>query len=122
LDLGIEAVVELAAEEAPVVTPRELVYCRFPLIDGGGNRPELLGLAGRTVAGVLAAGGAAPVCCGARPGPAAGGAAGAPAGRHGEPPESCLLRVTAHHPADVAPRLWADLLEVWPQAQALASA
>jgi hypothetical protein len=70
----------------------------------------------------LAAGVPTLVCCGAGLSRAPGVVAVALAIVHGEPPESCLLRVTAHHPADVAPRLWADLLEVWPQAQAQALA
>jgi len=39
---GILAVIDLALNEPPVVLPRELVYCRFPLIDGGGNPRWLL--------------------------------------------------------------------------------
>ena len=34
---GIEAVVQLAVDEPTVATPRELVSCRFPLLDGIGN-------------------------------------------------------------------------------------
>jgi protein-tyrosine phosphatase len=49
-DAGIQAIVQLAAEELPVLPPRDLVYCRFPLLDGGGNDPPLLRLAIRTVA------------------------------------------------------------------------
>lgn len=37
LDAGIEAVIDLAFEEAPVAMPREIIYCRFPLIDGAGT-------------------------------------------------------------------------------------
>ena len=37
LDLGIEALVQLASEEPPVQPPRELIYLRFPLIDGSGK-------------------------------------------------------------------------------------
>ena len=39
LRLGIEAVIDLAIEEPPLVFPRETIYCRFPLIDGAGNAP-----------------------------------------------------------------------------------
>lgn len=34
---GIEIIVDLAAEEPPAVLSRDLVYCRFPLLDGGDN-------------------------------------------------------------------------------------
>ena len=36
-DSGIEAVIDLAYEEQPAQLPRKLIYCRFPLNDGGGN-------------------------------------------------------------------------------------
>jgi hypothetical protein len=40
--LGIAAVVDLAIEEPPAVAGHEMVYCRFPLIDGSENPPWLL--------------------------------------------------------------------------------
>ncbi len=42
LGLGIEAVVDLAMEEPPIQFPREVVYCRFPLVDGAENSPDVL--------------------------------------------------------------------------------
>jgi hypothetical protein len=42
LRLGIAAVVDLAIEEVPAVAGHEMVYCRFPLIDGAENQPWLL--------------------------------------------------------------------------------
>lgn len=50
LDTGIQAVVQLAAEEPPLQLPRELTYCRFPLVDGPDNERKLLSLAVTTVA------------------------------------------------------------------------
>ncbi len=41
-DNGIRAIVQLAMEEPPIQTPRELVYLRFPLIDGAGNGRDIL--------------------------------------------------------------------------------
>ena len=38
-DAGIAAVVDVAFEEPPAQLPRGLIYCRFPLNDGGGNAP-----------------------------------------------------------------------------------
>lgn len=40
--LGIGALVDLAVEEPPAVAGHEMVYCRFPLIDGSENPPWLL--------------------------------------------------------------------------------
>jgi len=36
-DLGIQAIVQLAAEEPVVQAPRDLLLFRFPLVDGAGN-------------------------------------------------------------------------------------
>jgi len=41
-ELGIEAVIDLAYEERPGQLPRKLIYCRFPLNDGGGNKEATL--------------------------------------------------------------------------------
>ena len=52
-DAGIEALVNLAAEEKCDRPPRELLYLRFPLIDGIGNRSGWLDLAVTSVANLL---------------------------------------------------------------------
>jgi protein-tyrosine phosphatase len=65
LDAGIQAVVDLAIEELPVAVTRELIYCRFPLLDGAGNPPWLLRAAVETVVAFLRAGVPTLVCCGA---------------------------------------------------------
>lgn len=49
----IRIVVDLAAEEPPAVLSRDLVYCRFPLVDGGDNPDWLLRLAVETVADAI---------------------------------------------------------------------
>ena len=41
-DAGIKAVIDVAYEERPAQIPRQLIYCRFPLNDGGGNDPNTL--------------------------------------------------------------------------------
>ncbi len=64
LDAGIAAVIELADSEPLATLPRELVRCRFPLTDGGGNPPWLVRLAVEAVAGLLRAGVPTLVCCG----------------------------------------------------------
>lgn len=42
LAAGVHAVVDLAAEEPPLSPTRDLVYARYPLVDGNGNEPKLL--------------------------------------------------------------------------------
>jgi protein-tyrosine phosphatase len=53
LKVGIVAVVDLAANELPLVFNRDMVYCRFPLVDGAGNLPWIVQGAVRTVAQFL---------------------------------------------------------------------
>ena len=55
LDADIEAVVDLAMEEPPVALTRELVYLRFPLLDGEGNPVWLLRSAVVAVSQLIAA-------------------------------------------------------------------
>jgi protein-tyrosine phosphatase len=55
LSAGILAVVDLALNEPPISITRELVYCRFPLLDGTGNPPWLVRSAIDTVTGLLRA-------------------------------------------------------------------
>lgn len=42
LGLRIIAVIDLAMEEPAIHFPRDIVYCRIPLVDGSGNRPEII--------------------------------------------------------------------------------
>ncbi len=53
LDREIEAVVDLADSEPPLVLPRQIVYCRYPLVDGAGNPPWLIRVAVQTVATLI---------------------------------------------------------------------
>jgi hypothetical protein len=52
-ETGILAVVDLALDEPAISLPRDLIYCRFPLIDGQGNPPELLRVVIEAVAGFV---------------------------------------------------------------------
>src|ERR1700687_3102308 len=100
-DLGDKFLVQLAAEEPSLQPPRELAYCRFPLLDGPGNRSELLFLAVSTVATLVKMRVPTLVTCGAgiSRGPAV--AAAALSMGHHELPESYLEKVLEHHPGDV---------------------
>ncbi len=50
---GIQAVVDVAYEEPPALLPRQMIYCRFPLIDGGGNSAAILRQSIQTLLGLL---------------------------------------------------------------------
>jgi hypothetical protein len=111
LDIGIEAVVELAVEEPSFPCRRDMIACRFPLIDGVGNPPHLLGLAIGTVASLIEAQVPLLVCCGEGMSRAPAIVAAALAATRQEAPEQCLKRVTHHHPSDVSPGLWSEVCQ-----------
>ena len=53
IERDIQAVVQLAIDEPVIHTPREIIYCRYPLLDGEGNSPRLLRLAIDAVAALI---------------------------------------------------------------------
>lgn len=110
LSAGILALVDLALDSPPVPITRELVYLRFPLLDGADNPPWLLRCAIGAVARLVGADVATMVFCGAglsrSPVIAAAGLALA----RGLDPNEALIRVTGDAPCDVTPALWRDVL------------
>ncbi len=107
----IAAVVDLASHEAPAPVARELVYCRFPIVDGPGNPPWLLRAAVETVAGLLRSDVPTLIGCGLglSRSPCIAGAAIARV--RGGPAEEGLVIALASAPADVSPALWAEVRE-----------
>ncbi|HVS38772.1 MAG TPA: hypothetical protein VMS17_24665 [Gemmataceae bacterium] len=108
-DAGVEAVVQLAAEEPPLALPRELILCRFPLIDGIGNRPALLTLAIETTAALVRNRVPTLLCCGAGMSRSPAIAAAALSVAYGGPPEEWLKSVAEHHASDVSPGFWDEV-------------
>jgi hypothetical protein len=108
-DAGIKALVELAAEEPPSQPPRELIYCRFPLLDGTGNERQLLDLAISSVANLLERKVPTLVACGRGLSRSPAVAAAALALIYQEPPGECLKRVAQHCHSDVSPGLWSEI-------------
>lgn len=107
---GVRAVVQLAIEELPIEPPRELVFYRFPLVDGEGNDPAILRLAIDGLAELIRAGLPTLVCC-------AGGMSRSPAivaaaisVVNGIDIHRSLETVTDSHPSDVSTALWDDVL------------
>jgi protein-tyrosine phosphatase len=109
LSAGIQAVVDLAENEPALAVTRELVYLRFPLVDGAGNPPWLLRLAVETVVALLQSGVPTLVFCGAGMSrtPCVAGAALAVV--RGCTLSEGLAAMTTSGPADVSPGLWAEL-------------
>lgn len=112
LDAGIQALVDLSREEPPTEPPRELIYCRFPLLEGPGNDEYLLDLTLHTLAGLIRMRIPTLVCSsiGLSRSPAIAAAALALA--HHEAPEDCLQRVAEQHRSDVSPGLWSEIIHL----------
>jgi hypothetical protein len=106
---GLVAVVDLALEEAPAPLTRDLVCCRFPLVDGPGNAPWLLRAAVETVAGLLRCGTPTLVGCGAGLSRAPCIAAAAIARVRGCPPADALAIALGSGAADISPALWIEV-------------
>jgi hypothetical protein len=109
-DAGIKALVQLAAEEPPPQPPRDLIVCHFPLLDGSGNRADLLFVAVSTVATLLKLHVPTLVCSGAGVSRAPAVAATALAMVHQEPAQEWLQRLVQHHPSDVSPGFWSEVV------------
>lgn len=112
LSAGVDALVDLAINEPPVAPTRELVYCRFPLIDGGGNPRWLLRAAVETVAGLIRDGVPTLVYCGAGMSRSPSVAGTAIALVRGCRPEEGLALALSSSRADVSPALWAEIRAV----------
>jgi len=111
-DREIRAVVQLAVEESATSVPHEFILCRFPLLDGAGNDPELLTLAVKTVATLIDHGVPTLICCahGLSRSPAIAAAALSLVRK--ESPQDCLNLVSARHAIDVSPGFWTELVSV----------
>jgi protein-tyrosine phosphatase len=108
---GIAAVVDLAYDEPPAALPRDFVYCRIPLVDGGGNARERLRFAIETVEQLLASKTPTLVACGAGMSRSPCVVALTIAQQRGESPEAVLTWLADNHPHDVSLALWYDAIQ-----------
>jgi protein-tyrosine phosphatase len=111
LEQGITVVVDLALDEPPAVLSREMVYCRFPLVDGTGNPIWLLRSAVMTVANLLRESVPTLVSCSAGISRAPAVAAAALAIATDRPLEECLEKVMLSRGGDVSPGFWRSVKE-----------
>lgn len=109
---AIRAVVQLAVEERPLELPREMIFYRFPLVDGCGNDAELIGLAVAAVASLVRRQIPALVCCGAGMSRSPSIAAAGIAIAETMAPAQALQIVNKHHRTDVLPGLWQEIVDV----------
>ena len=109
LSAGVLAVVDLALNESPAILTRELVYCRFPLIDGSGNPRWLLRAAVETVACLLRSDTPTLVYCGACMSRTPSVAGAAIALVRGCPLAEGLAVALHSGSADISPALWSEI-------------
>ena len=108
-NVGIQAIVDLAGNEPPASPPRELIYCRFPLVDGAGNSHRLLESAITTIEYFLRTDVPVLVFCGAGMSRSPALTAAALARTTKQKLEETLAIVQRTGPTDVSPGLWASL-------------
>lgn len=111
-ELGISAVIDLAAEEPVITLPRELTYCRLPLIDGEENQLILLQTAIDVLVHFIQGDIATLVACSAGMSRSPAVAAGALSITNRISPEAALNTIAAKGPCDVAPGLWQQVLSL----------
>jgi hypothetical protein len=107
---GVRALIDLALAEAPITPHRETVYCRFPLIDGGGNPAWIVRAAIETVTVLARSGTNTLVFCGAGMSRSPAVCAGALSLVTDRSPEPCLAEIARGGPTDVSPALWREVL------------
>lgn len=108
-DMGITALVDLAVEELQAHLTRDLMYCRFPLVDGAGNSPEVLTAAIEMTASLIRKQVPTLVTCAAGMSRSPAIIAATLAFLHDDSPDDCLQRLIAGHPHDVSPSLWGEV-------------
>lgn len=109
LAAGVEAVVDLAMEEPPCTLSREMVYGRFPIVDGKGNSPAVITAAIDMATTFLRASTPLLIACGGGMSRAPTIAASALAIAEGANPDDMLRNIAALGPHDVSPVLWAEI-------------
>jgi hypothetical protein len=111
-EAGIEAIVDLALNERPAQLTRELIYCRFPINDGGGNSPQILRAAVDGVQSLISKRIPTLVYCSAGMSRSLSVIAVALARNLGQKPEGTLVALASGQPHDVSPILWQEICMV----------
>lgn len=109
---GIRAIVQLAREEVPVRSTRDLLLLRFPLQDGVNDEPDLLRLAITSVATLIALRIPTLLVCSAGMSRSPCVLAAALSLVDGRPPDTCLNRISENGPSDASAALWNDVLRI----------
>ncbi|MDX1928002.1 MAG: dual specificity protein phosphatase [Pirellulaceae bacterium] len=112
-DHRISAVVDLAINEPPAQLAREMIYCRFPIVDGNGNAEATLVAAVRCVLLMVESQHRTLIACSAGMSRSPAVASVAIALTSNRSPEECLVEIVTGAPHDVSPTLWSQLKSVY---------
>ncbi|MEO1998677.1 MAG: protein phosphatase [Planctomycetaceae bacterium] len=112
-DAEIAAVVDVAFEEPPAQLPRQLIYCRFPLNDGGGNDASVLLQAVQTIVDLIDSGTRTMVACSAGMSRSPTLAAFALAAHLNQTPADVLSRIADVKSLEVNGILWNDVANIF---------
>ena len=113
-DCEIAAVMELAWDEPAAQLPREIIYCRFPLVDGDGNSTEILTLAVRTLVELYSCGIRTLVACSAGMSRSPAVLAAALSVIRNEDADAVLGKIGQRRSLEVSPPLWEQLIAILP--------
>ncbi len=109
----IAAVVDLAANEPPAQLSREILYCRIPIVDGGGNSNSIIEIAIRCVATLVEKEFRTLVACSAGMSRSPAIAASALALVTNKPLSDCLTALFSGASHDISPTLWSSVQLVY---------
>ncbi len=107
--LQVGAIVDLAMDEPPIAPPREIVYCRIPLLDGTENPASRLLLAIDVACKLLASKTPTLICCSAGMSRSPAIAAAALACTSGQSFHDSLTIVSKAGACDISPGLVVEL-------------
>lgn len=113
-DAEIAAVVDVAWDEPPAQLPRELIYCRFRLVDSDGNSAAMLTVAVQTVVNLLSTGHRTLVACSAGMSRSPAVAAAALSIVRDKEPVRVLSQIGELRSLEVSPQLWGQLMAILP--------
>lgn len=111
MEMGIELLIDLAIEEPPVILPRDVAYCRFPIHEGDGNSPEMLISAIDTAARFVRGNRRTLVACSAGMSRSPAIAAAVISGLNKIPLDEAIQLVATTGPCDISPRLWSEVFK-----------
>lgn len=109
LDLGISAIIDLAMEEPSATFPREIVYCRLPLVDGEENNPSVLQTAIETLVRFIHAEVPTLVACSGGMSRSPAIVAAALSKINATSFDEAIKQIASIGPCDVAPGLWNEI-------------